>query len=489
MRVTVSRNRRGSIIFMSRKKNSKKVISILLILVLIAGSGTGLFASANSTIDFWFNVLDGTDNITIEGATIRIYRNAERIATVTTCHCGFAEFLGEAREGSYFAVLDLPTGFTVREAVIMDTDNVTHRVVSTRVYLGTIAGGNYLLIDVDWFLLRGEGAPPPPQPPPPPPPVEEPSPWAVSYMNTAIAAGLVPQNLQSAFTKAITRAEFASLAVALFESQHGEITGRSVFADTNDVNVQKAAYIGVVLGVGDNRFNPNGTLTREQAATILVRLSDALGLGNPLPNNAAAFADNALISSWAITSVGRVQAAGIMGGVGDNRFAPAGTYTREQSIVTIMRLIMFIQNGEAPTPPQDTAEVFARRIFELTNAERERYGLNTLLWCDYLAEAARLHSEDMARANQLSHRGTDGSTIGSRLINAGVTFRGWAENVGMGQHTPELMVQAWMNSPSHRANILNENMIYLGVGVFNATGLPGGYFCTQKFVTPQVDAN
>ena len=166
---------------------------------------------------------------------------------------------------------------------------------------------------------------------------QEPSAWAVDDVDWAIALGLVSQNLQSNYTQPITRAEFAALAVALYEFMYGEIAGRSTFVDTNDVNVQKVAYLGVVAGVGNNRFAPNDHLTREQAAVILSRLATAIGL--PLPNHVPTFADNSAISSWAIDGVGQMQATGIMGGVGNNMFSPQGSYTREQSIITIVRLL------------------------------------------------------------------------------------------------------------------------------------------------------
>jgi len=168
-------------------------------------------------------------------------------------------------------------------------------------------------------------------------PVETPSSWAVEPVNAAIAAGLVPQNLQSGYSQATTRAEFAALAVALYETVTGaEITGRMQFNDTTDINVQKMGYLGVVTGVGNGNFAPNSTLTREQAAVMLARLASALD--QPLPPSTPTFADNAQISSWAIDGVGQMQASGIMGGVGNNQFAPSGSYTREQSIVTMMRL-------------------------------------------------------------------------------------------------------------------------------------------------------
>ena len=171
----------------------------------------------------------------------------------------------------------------------------------------------------------------------PEPQIQQPSSWAVEQVNAAIAAGLVPQNLQSAYIQSTTRAEFAALAVALYETVTGrEIAGRMQFNDTNDVNVQKMGYLGVVTGVGGGNFAPTNTLTREQAAVMLARL--AYAIGQPLPPSAPTFADNAQISGWAVDGVGQMQASGIMGGVGNNQFSPSGSYTREQSIVTMLRL-------------------------------------------------------------------------------------------------------------------------------------------------------
>jgi hypothetical protein len=171
----------------------------------------------------------------------------------------------------------------------------------------------------------------------PAPSADKPTEWAEADVTTAIGAGLVPQSLQSKYTQATTRAEFCALAVTLYEKVTGkEITDRSTFTDTTDVNVEKAAAIDVVTGVGNNRFDPNASLTREQAATMLARLANAIG--KPFPMIASTFADTGSVSSWALTAVGQVQAAKIMGGTGSNMFSPKNPYTREQSIVTILRL-------------------------------------------------------------------------------------------------------------------------------------------------------
>jgi len=167
---------------------------------------------------------------------------------------------------------------------------------------------------------------------------DTPSSWASVYVNTAIMSNLVPLSMQSNYTQAITRVEFATLSVLLYEA----VTGRTVtvgvnpFTDTNDINAIKAARIGVTFGITDTTFDPDTPLTREQAATMLSRL--AVAMRQPLQAQTTTFVDADNISPWAVDAVGQVQAMGIMSGVGNNTFAPEHLYTREQSIVTLLRL-------------------------------------------------------------------------------------------------------------------------------------------------------
>ena len=179
-----------------------------------------------------------------------------------------------------------------------------------------------------------------PQPEPPLYDLGISSEWAVESIRMAYSLGLIPHSLFASprnYTINITRAEFSVLAVALYEHFREPITGRVTFTDTTDPNVEKAAYLGIVTGVGNNLFAPDAPLTREQAAVMLSRLMGLLGMGvyEAVPPN---FSDANEISNWAIMSVGHMQSSGIMSGVGDNRFAPQNPYTREQSIVTIIRL-------------------------------------------------------------------------------------------------------------------------------------------------------
>ena len=190
--------------------------------------------------------------------------------------------------------------------------------------------------------------------------------WAVESIARAHSYGLIPHGLFatplfSDYILQITRAEFTALAVALYETiTDEEITGRIYFNDTNDINVQKMGYLAVVTGVGNGYFNPNDTITREQAAVLLSRLSYAIqnhfNVIFPTPGLiplTESFVDYDQIATWAAFAVAWNNGWGIMSGVGDNHFAPQGPYTREQSIITILRLydllIDWIPNNDQPS--------------------------------------------------------------------------------------------------------------------------------------------
>lgn len=172
---------------------------------------------------------------------------------------------------------------------------------------------------------------------------DHPSRWAIQDIHNGIGLEIVPEHLQGAYRQSTTRAEFCALAVALYEGYIGEISERIGFTDTNDPNVEKMAALGVVNGVGGGLFSPDSPLTREQAATMLARLAKAAGkdIGEYEPD----FADRDSISSWALEAVGQMQGSGVMNGTGDNYFTPKGSYTREQSIATMVRLLFFIFDG------------------------------------------------------------------------------------------------------------------------------------------------
>ncbi|WP_277613136.1 S-layer homology domain-containing protein [Vermiculatibacterium agrestimuris] len=167
----------------------------------------------------------------------------------------------------------------------------------------------------------------------------EPAGWAKVFVEQAIAEGLLPAELQSAYDQPITRREFCLLADALYTKVKGgaaPVDATVTFTDTTDPAILRMASAKVVNGVGNELFDPNGQLTREQAATMLSRLAAALG--KPLTDSAPTFDDNGSVAGWASAAVGQMQLSGIMSGTGNNQFSPQQSYTREQSVVTIVRM-------------------------------------------------------------------------------------------------------------------------------------------------------
>jgi uncharacterized protein YkwD len=126
--------------------------------------------------------------------------------------------------------------------------------------------------------------------------------------------------------------------------------------------------------------------------------------------------------------------------------------------------------GSNNTMPEDKAgndATFEKQVLELTNQERAKAGLQPLKGNAELDYAADKYAEDMSERGVLSHTGPDGSQPWDRAKAVGYEAQSMGENIAAGQKTPEQVVQAWMNSPGHRANILNSNFTELGVGFHN----------------------
>lgn len=111
----------------------------------------------------------------------------------------------------------------------------------------------------------------------------------------------------------------------------------------------------------------------------------------------------------------------------------------------------------------------ATRIFDLTNAERRKAGLRPLARSSCLTASAQKWSERMSTEGRLRH-----SDLRSWMRTCNLRMAG--ENVAMGGRTAERTVQMWMNSPGHRANILNPRYTQLGVG-----WAANGSYATQQF--------
>ncbi|HHZ01630.1 MAG TPA: hypothetical protein GX396_01645 [Tissierellia bacterium] len=148
---------------------------------------------------------------------------------------------------------------------------------------------------------------------------------------------------------------------------------------------------------------------------------------------------------------------------------------------------------EKPVAPAEKVEVpvennttvsssdltYEQKVVELVNIERQKAGLPTLTMDDAISNVARAKSKDMAVNNYFAHQSPTYGSAGDMLRQFGIRWSAWGENIAYGQRTPEIVVNAWMNSPGHRANILSPNFSKIGVGyVTNSNGTP---YWTQIF--------
>ena len=111
---------------------------------------------------------------------------------------------------------------------------------------------------------------------------------------------------------------------------------------------------------------------------------------------------------------------------------------------------------------------YATDVQSYINAERRRYGLVALGLDSRLNAAAQNHANDMAARNRMTHTGSDGSNGGTRITRAGYRWSSWGENVAYGYTTARSVVSAWLQSPPHRANMLNGGFRHMGLGVARA---------------------
>ena len=142
-------------------------------------------------------------------------------------------------------------------------------------------------------------------------------------------------------------------------------------------------------------------------------------------------------------------------------------------------------NGDiTETPDNDSTEdttsdyhAYVLRVVELVNEARAEAGLNPVSLAEDVTAAAQVRAVEIVTS--FSHTRPNGTSCFTALEEAGVNYRGAGENIAWGQRTPEEVMNGWMNSAGHRANILNGSFTTIGVGYYqNASGVN---YWTQMF--------
>lgn len=120
---------------------------------------------------------------------------------------------------------------------------------------------------------------------------------------------------------------------------------------------------------------------------------------------------------------------------------------------------------------------YEQEVVDLVNEIRTQYGLQALEISETLCDGARLKSQDMRDNGYFDHTSPTYGTPFEMMRALGISYSAAGENIAMGQSTPEAVVNAWMNSEGHRANILSTSYTQIGVGY-----VADGNYWTQWFI-------
>ena len=138
-----------------------------------------------------------------------------------------------------------------------------------------------------------------------------------------------------------------------------------------------------------------------------------------------------------------------------------------------------IYPGQVLNIPRPDASVtnYESEVIRLVNEIRSKNGLKALEADWELSRVARIKSQDMKDNNYFSHTSPVYGSPFNMIKNFGISYKSAAENIAKGQSTPQAVVNAWMNSQGHRANILNSSYTKIGVGY-----VQNGNYWTQMFI-------
>ena len=134
------------------------------------------------------------------------------------------------------------------------------------------------------------------------------------------------------------------------------------------------------------------------------------------------------------------------------------------------------------TPTSSTLGAYEQQVVDLVNKERAAAGLSALTVNTKLAGMAEKKAEDLRDNNYFDHTSPVYGSPFEMMKQFGISYTAAGENIAKGQSTPDEVMNGWMNSPGHRANILDANYTQIGVGY--VTDSNGTGYWVQEFIRP-----
>lgn len=280
------------------------------------------------------------------------------------------------------------------------------------------------------------------------------SPWYAACWSVAQANGLqtgTSMERLSDLTDSVSRYDMAQVIVNTLSGEGisaSDSEARAAQAAIRDWSGVPAGYRDAVsgayaLGILNGRngsFDGTATMNRAEAATVLCRMDDAIS-GAQTPDTQT----------------------------------PDTQTPDTQKPET--------QKPDTQTPAQDasTPEELAAEVVRLVNVERAKEGLAPLGTYDSLTKAAQIRAPEIVTL--FSHDRPDGTSCFTAMDQTGAKKGAytWGENIAAGNATAAATVEQWMNSPGHRANILNAKFTHIGVGYQHSAGSTYGHYWVQMF--------
>ncbi|WP_224285348.1 CAP domain-containing protein, partial [Streptomyces sp. LS1784] len=261
---------------------------------------------------------------------------------------------------------------------------------------------------------------------------------------------------------------FAALAGAGYAAYAGKQTDRDMAGQSLAADALISAELGTHEGIqvpGAGGTIPDVPPTAAPTATATDPAVTPSASATPTATAPASPTASAVATP---TAVPTPTASAAKATPGATRTAPAVPVSAERTAAAAPA-----GGGAAPS--------YAQKVVDLVNAERAKAGCGPVSAEPRLASAAQSHSDDMADRNFFDHASPEGYHADHRIEAAGYSWSTWGENIARGQKDPAAVMSSWMNSPGHRANILNCSFKQLGVGVRTGTNGP---WWTQVFAAP-----
>ncbi|MFA5527669.1 MAG: SafA/ExsA family spore coat assembly protein [Peptostreptococcales bacterium] len=173
--------------------------------------------------------------------------------------------------------------------------------------------------------------------------------------------------------------------------------------------------------------------------------------------------------------------------VGTSELIRANTQLKNPNLIYPgMRITIPTESSFQPTvtsaSTQSSGRAFELEVIRLVNVERSKNGLKPLSENWELSRVARYKSEDMMSKGYFSHTSPTYGSPFDMMRNFGIRYQTAGENIAYGQKSAAQVMEGWMNSSGHRANILNANFTQIGVGyAVKSNGTP---YWTQMFIRP-----